>query len=93
MDPLAGSKTFRLVAMTIGVIFVLVVIGVAVQVIFDESVAGVIGAGIGGITGNALGGVTRNVIVDAPVRQAMAHQYISQYPGPPPVPRSPEVSS
>lgn len=77
------SKTMQLLALSMGVIFALVLTGVAVKVIFGVDVFEMVSAGILGITGQSAQGTTRNIMVDRDIRQTY-NTYRTEVGGNPP---------
>ena len=67
-----ASKTMCMLVVCILAVILLIAVGVAVKVIFDEDVFTLIAAGIASITGQAGAGTWRNVQTDAPIRQQYA---------------------
>lgn len=79
------SKTMQLMCVCIAAVILLIAVGVAVKVIFDEDVFTLIAAGIASITGQAGAGTWRNVQTDAPIRQQAAAAQFTGSLGDPPV--------
>ena len=76
-EPFFASKTMILLVVTMGFIFLLVVLGIAVKIIWGEDVFNMISSGIGGMVGQSVQGTYRNVKVDAPIRQQFAASQVA----------------
>lgn len=67
-----ASKTMILVLVTMGVIMLLVIVGIAVKIAFHIDVFSEVTAGIAGVTGQSASGTFRNIKTDTPQRLADA---------------------
>lgn len=61
-----------LLVITMGFIFALVIVGIAVKIIWGEDVFNMVSSGIGGLVGQSAQGTVRNTIVDGAARASYA---------------------